>query len=202
MDGVNANAESQPLATVNEAQQQECAGASYTAFELASNFFSPPPTLSSFPITCRKQGPFHTPILPAPSCSACFWAWESASPCSDDMEECVLNQAQTCLLRWKHSMMSMTNPSSQLVQNHTSPGFPENAQRRYMKDKPKVDTGSMQRNFWMECKKSGSHQPSSLFIPLSTTRCSMHSAKAGEWLCLPGLQELPFVCPVVGSEVV
>lgn len=81
---------------------------------------------------CRKQGPFHSPFLPAPSCSTCFGAWESASPRSDDMEKCVLNQAQTCLLRWKHSTMIMTNPSSQLVQIHASPGFPESAQRGYV----------------------------------------------------------------------
>lgn len=80
--------------------------------------------------------------------------------------------------------------------------FPRKCPERLcVKDKPKVDTGSLQRNFWTEYRQSGSHQPSSLFIPLSTTRCSTHSAKAGDRLRLPGLQELLSVCPVIVSEV-
>lgn len=68
-------------------------------------------SLSSFSILCRKQAPFHSPILPAPSCSTCFGALENASPCSNDMKECVLNQAQTCLLsraRWTWQILLLS----------------------------------------------------------------------------------------------
>lgn len=104
-------------------------------------------------------------------------AWQSAFPCSDNMEECVLNQAQTCLLGWKHSMMSMANPFSQIMQTCTSPDFPKRIQRGYVWKISKKSTLEACRGIlWTECKQCGSHQSSILFIPLSTTRCSMHSA--------------------------
>jgi len=162
------------------------------------------PTSGSFPLSSTLHslpGPGGSRVIftclflfPFPPCSTWFGSWESALLHFRDTEECVLNQAQTCLLRRSLTQMSMTNPASPLVWIHTSPGFPERAQRAYVwKISQKSTLGACEGIFWTECKQSGSHQPSSLFILASTARCLMLSSKAGEWLHLPGLQELLFV---------